>query len=219
MTARPTRIVSVGLLTCALVLTGCSKGPADAQTTPSSAGQASSSQSTSQSTSPAPSASSTGSSSGTSTATATGDEVKGKSGAFTVVPPEGWTEATDKADGVANIDLVLLSSKKVGSFANNLVVLSSAGDRSALDEEMAKGREQMSAAGRAITTAPTRAVAGTPAVGFTTTFERDGIKVLARSYGIQRDGKVYLLTLSSSQGEADHALAEFDELLSTWAWT
>ncbi|MGO4596511.1 hypothetical protein [Terrabacter sp. 2RAF25] len=222
MTARPTRTLSVGLLTCALVLTGCSKGPATSstdQTSPSGAGQASTSTSTS--TSPSPATSSTGSASGSAsgTAAATGDEVKGKSRTFTVVPPEGWTEATAKASGVANIDLVLLSSKKVGSFANNLVVLSSAGDQSVLDEEMSKGREQMSAAGRTITTAPTRAVAGAPAVGFTTTFQRDGIKVLARSYGVQRDGKIYLLTLSSSQGEADHALAEFDELLSTWAWT
>ncbi len=211
MSARPTRAVSVGLLTCALVLTGCSKGPADGQATPSGAGQASSAAS---STAP-----STGASGGSGSATAAGDEVRSRSGAFTVVPPEGWTEATGKADGVANIDLVLLSSKKVGSFANNLVVLTSAGDQAALEEEMAKGRDQMTAGGRTVSAAPTRSVAGVAAVGFTTTFERDGVKVLARSYGVQRDGKVYLLTLSSSQDDAEHALAEFDELLSTWAWT
>jgi hypothetical protein len=208
MTARPTRVVSVGLLTCALVLTGCTKGPADGQATSSGQGP-----------SPSSATASGTSTSGSATTTAQGDEVKGRSGSFTVVPPEGWTEATDKANGVANIDLVLLSSKKVGSFANNLVVLSSAGDQSVLDDEMAKGKEQMSGAGRTVSSAPARSVAGAPAVGFTTTFERDGIKVLARSYGVQRAGKVYLLTLSSSQGDAEHALAEFDELLSTWAWT
>jgi hypothetical protein len=208
MTARPTRVVSVGLLTCALVLTGCTKGPADGQATSSGQGP-----------SPSSATASGTSTSGSATTTAQGDEVKGRSGSFTVVPPEGWTEATDKANGVANIDLVLLSSKKVGSFANNLVVLSSAGDQSVLDDEMAKGKEQMSGAGRTVSSAPDRSVAGAPAVGFTTTFERDGIKVLARSYGVQRAGKVYLLTLSSSQGDAEHALAEFDELLSTWAWT
>ena len=67
--------------------------------------------------------------------------------------------------------------------------------------------------------APAKSVACAPAVGFTTTFEQQGIKVLARSYGVQRGGKIYLLTLSSSQGDAYHALTEFDELLSTWAWT
>ncbi|MFM6847763.1 MAG: hypothetical protein ACKOVB_01495 [Terrabacter sp.] len=221
MTARPSRAVSVGLLTCALVLTGCSEASTGDPATPSDAGRASSSTtSPASSASPTPSTTSTSSTSSAATPSSTaGDEVKSRSGAFTVVPPEGWTEATDKANGVANIDLVLLSSKKVGSFANNLVVLTSAGDQSVLEDEMAKGRDQMKAGGRTLSAAPARSVAGTPAVGFTTTFERDGIKVMARSYGVQRDGKVYLLTLSSSQEDGDHALAELDELLSTWAWT
>ncbi|NUR16206.1 MAG: hypothetical protein HOQ13_07825 [Dermatophilaceae bacterium] len=216
MSARPTRAVSVGLLTCALVLTGCSKGPAADQTTPSDAGAASSVTSATTSATPTTSGSGT---TGDTTATSEGDEVRSRSGAFTVVPPEGWTGANDKANGVANIDLVLLSSKKVGSFASNLVVLTSAGDQSVLEDELSKGRDQMTAGGRTVSAAPNRSVAGTPAIGFTTTFERDGIKVLARSYGIQRNGKVYLLTLSSSQAEAEHALAELDEVLSTWAWT
>jgi hypothetical protein len=218
MSARPTRSVSVGLLTCVLVLTGCSKGPADGQASPSDAAPAS--PSASSPSSPSSTSTTSGSaSSATGTATTEGDEVRSRSGAFTVVPPEGWTEATDKANGVANIDLVLLSSKKVGSFANNLVVLTSAGDQSVLEEEMTKGRDQMTAGGRTVSAAPSRSVAGAPAIGFTTTFERDGVKVLARSYGVQREGKVYLLTLSSSQDDAEHALAEFDEVLSTWVWT
>ena len=198
------------------MLAGCSKGPAGDQATPSDTVRASSATSSATGTTPTASGSET---SGTVTATAEGDEVRSRSGAFTVVPPEGWTEATDKANGVANIDLVLLSSKKVGSFANNLVVLTSAGDQSVLEEEMSKGRDQMTAGGRTVSAAPTRSVAGSPAIGFTTTFERDGVKVLARSYGVQREGKVYLLTLSSSQDDAEHALAEFDEVLSTWVWT
>jgi len=202
MKARPTRVVSVGVLTCALVLTGCSK---DTTASPSESSPAS--------TSGTPS---TTTGSGTTSA---GDEVRGRSGAFTVVPPEGWTEATDKATGVADIDLVLLSSKKVGAFANNLVVTSTAGDQSVLDDELAKGRQQLGAAGRTVSSAPDRSVSGSAAVGFTTTFEQQGIKVLARSYGVARAGRIYLLTLSSSQADATHAMAEFDELLSTWAWT
>ncbi|MBW8731363.1 MAG: hypothetical protein JF622_10390 [Terrabacter sp.] len=188
--------------TCALVLTGCSK---DTTASPSESSPAS--------TSGTPS---TTTGSGTTSA---GDEVRGRSGAFTVVPPEGWTEATDKATGVADIDLVLLSSKKVGAFANNLVVTSTAGDQSVLDDELAKGRQQLGAAGRTVSSAPDRSVSGSAAVGFTTTFEQQGIKVLARSYGVARAGRIYLLTLSSSQADATHAMAEFDELLSTWAWT
>jgi hypothetical protein len=203
MKACPTRVLSVGVLTCALVLTGCSKD-------------------TTASTPPAPAASSTtspGSSTTPSTPTAEGDEVRSRSGAFTVVPPEGWTEATDKAKGVADIDLVLLSSKKVGDFANNLVVTAADGDQSVLEDELAKGRKQLAAAGRTVSEAPDKTIAGATAVGFTTAFEQQGIKVLARSYGVQRGGRIYLLTLSSSQADATHAMSEFDELLSTWAWT
>ncbi|CAN7264678.1 hypothetical protein LJR027_001088 [Terrabacter sp. LjRoot27] len=205
MKARPTRVVSVGVLTCTLVLTGCSK---DTTASPPSVSSSS-----------APSSSGSTSGSGGSATTTEGDEVRGRSGAFTVVPPEGWTEATDKATGVADIDVVLLSSKKVGSFANNLVVTSAAGDRSVLDDELAKGRQQLAAAGRTVSSAPDKTVSGSPAVGFTTTFEQQGIKVLARSYGVARGGRIYLLTLSSSQADATHAMAEFDELLSTWTWT
>lgn len=208
MISRPSRAVSVGVLTCALVLTGCSKGSPD---TPTGAASGSAS------------GSSTGAAatpgSSTSTSEAAGDEVKGRSGGFTVVPPEGWTEATDKGNGVANIDLVLLSSKKTENFANNLVVISANGDQSVLEDELAKGKEQMGAAGRTVSEAPGKTVAGVPAVGFTTTFEQQGVPVLARSYGVQRGGKIYLLTLSSSQSDASHAMAEFDELLATWAWT
>lgn len=218
MSARPTRAVWVGLLTCALVLTGCSKGPAGDRATPSDAGAASFATTATSATSATPTTSGSGTS-GNATATAEGDDVSSRSDPFTVVPPEGWTEAPERANGVADIDLVLLSSRKVGSFASNLVVLTSAGDQSVLEDEMSEGRDQMTAGGRTVSAAPKRSVAGTPAIGFTTTFERDGIEVLARSYGIQRNGKVYLLTLSSSQAEAEHALVDLDEVLSTWAWT
>jgi hypothetical protein len=77
----------------------------------------------------------------------------------------------------------------------------------------------MGAAGRTVSDAPDKTVAGVPAMGFTTTYEQQGLKVLARSYAVQRAGKVYLLTLSSSQSDSSHAMAELDELLSTWTWT
>lgn len=211
MTALPTRVLSVGALTCALVLTGCSKGTTETAAPPAS----SSSSSTTAPTTP----SATPSATGTGDASADGDGVRGRAGSYTVVPPEGWAEATSKADGVADIDLVLLSSKKVDGFANNLVVLKTAGDRSVLDGELAKGKEQMSAAGRTVAPAPAVNVGGVAAEGFTTTFEQQGVKVTARSFGVQRDGSIYLLTLSSSQGDADHAMDELEELLSSWTWS
>ena len=47
----------------------------------------------------------------------------------------------------------------------------------------------------------------------------DGARDTGREDGVARGGRIYLLTLSSSQADAAHAMAEFDELLSTWAWT
>lgn len=205
MKARPNRAISVGFLTCAFVLTGCStdvtvpQPPASSSSAAATAGAAS-----------GPAA---------STTPVAGDEVRSRSGGFTVVPPEGWAEATDRASRVADIDLVLLSSKKVADFANNLVVTAADGDRSVLEAELVKGRWQLAAAGRTVSAAQGKTIAGATAVGFTTAFEQEGVKVLARSYGVQRGGRIYLLTLSSSQADATHAMAEFDGLLSTWAWT
>jgi len=204
MMASPTRVVSVGLLTCAFVLAGCSKATPDPPRAASSS-------------TPVSATSTAAGESGESGES--GDGLRGKSGSFTVVPPEGWAEATDKASGVPDVDLVLLSSKKVDAFANNLVVTATKGDPSVLEDELAKGRSQLSAAGRTVSPAPEKAIAGTIAVGFTTSFEQQGIKVVARSYGLHRGGRIYLLTLSSSQADATHAMAEFDELLSTWTWT
>lgn len=220
MTALPTRVLSVGALTCALVLTGCSKGPTETAAPPaaSSSTTAATSSATPSTTAPT-TPSSTPGATGTGDAAADGDGVRGRAGSYTVVPPEGWAEATSKADGVADIDLVLLSSKKVDGFANNLVVLKTAGDRSVLDGELAKGKEQMSAAGRTVAPAPAVKVGGVAAEGFTTTFEQQGVKVTARSFGVERDGSIYLLTLSSSQGDADHAMDELEELLSSWTWS
>ncbi|WP_076264123.1 hypothetical protein [Intrasporangium flavum] len=208
MIARPTRIASALAVTCALVLAGCSKdsgAPAGA-----SGGASTAAVSTTSTTPP--------SGSGTAGSASAGDAVPGRSSTFTVVPPEGWAEATDRAQGIKDIDIVLLSSKKVAGFANNLVVLSSPGDEQTLRDELDKGRTQLQAAGRSVSAAPDQQVAGTTATGFTSAFEQQGIKVVARSYGLVHGGRVFLLTLSSSQQDADHASTELDEILSSWSW-
>ena len=202
MMSRCARFVAVSLLTCAFVLTGCSADPTDSGGAPVSGG-------------------STGGAATTTAVPSTsagGDEVAARSGGFTVVPPEGWGEATEHAAGIANIDLVLVSSRKVDGFANNLVVITVDGDEATLREELDKGREQMAAAGRTVAEAADKTVAGATAIGFTTTFQQQGIAVLTRSYAVHRSGKIYLLTLSSSQRDADHAMSEFDELTSSWVW-
>ena len=206
MMSRSTRVVAVCALMCAVALSGCSAAPAGPSSPAGTSGSA---------TAGGPASTAT---SGSGTPSAAGDEVTARSGGFSVVPPEGWGEATDQAAGVADVDLVLLSSEKVDGFANNLVVIALDGDESVLRDELDKGRQQMAAAGRTVTDHADRTIAGAKATGFSTAFEQQGIAVLARSYGIHRDGKVYLLTLSSSQSDADHAMSQFDELTSTWVW-
>jgi len=192
------------VLTVALVLTGCSNDPG-ATTDPTSAAQVAS-----------PAASTSGA---RSSETSESDVVRARSGGFGVVPPEAWSEATDRAGTVEGLDLVLLSSRKVAGFSTNLVVLTSAGDDASVDAEIAKGREQMAAAGRVISEAPDKQVAGSTARGFQSAFEQNGVKVVARSYGLTHGGKVYLLTLSSAGAEAAHAMAELDEILTSWTWS
>lgn len=206
MTRRPVRALSVSVLTCALVLTGCTK-QTPTGSSPSSVQSATTT--TDSSAADTASASTTGDS----------DALAGQSGTFTVVPPEGWSDATSQAGGVAGLEIVLLSSQRVAKFSNNLVVTSSTGDPSVLEAELAKGRSEMAAAGRTVSAAPDQVVGGINATGFTTAFEQQGVKVVARSYGLHRNGRIYLLTLSSSQEDADGAMAELDEIVSTWAWT
>ncbi|HET8987350.1 MAG TPA: hypothetical protein VFN43_02475 [Humibacillus sp.] len=200
----PARWSAVSLLTVALVLGGCSTG----DPTPTASAPASISARTAG-----------GTSAPTSDGAAQSDVVQARSGDFGVVPPEAWAEATDKAGAVPDLDLVLLSSRKVAGFSNNLVVLTSAGDDAALEAEIAKGREQMGAAGRTLSETPDKQVGGATARGFQTTFEQQGIPVVARSYGLTRGGKVYLLTLSSSEQDAAHAMTELDEILASWTWS
>src|SRR6478609_1863243 len=71
-----------------------------------------------------------------SSETSESDVVRGRSGGFGVVPPEAWSEATDRAGTVEGLDLVLLSSRKVAGFSTNLVVLTSAGDDASVDAEI-----------------------------------------------------------------------------------
>lgn len=201
-----TRWSAVSLLTVALVLTGCSKDPATTTTAPAASSAAASSAA-----SPATGA--------TTSETSQSDVVRARSGDFGVVPPEAWAEATDRAGDVQGLDLVLLSSRKVAGFSTNLVVLTSAGDDASLEAEIAKGREQMGAAGRTVSETPDKQVAGATARGFQTAFEQKGVKVVARSYGLTHGGKVYLLTLSSAEQEADHAMTELDEILASWTWS
>jgi hypothetical protein len=145
--------------------------------------------------------------------------VAGRSGTYSVVPPDGWGEATEQAGQVAGVDVVLLSSEKVAGFNTNFVVHVGAGDAATLDAEMAKGRDEMSAAGRVVTDAPAVTVAGVPAAGFTTSFTDQGVDVVARAHGLHRNGRVYLLTLSSSQSATTQAATELEAILESWTWT
>ena len=85
--------------------------------------------------------------------------------------------------------------------------------------EIAKGRGRWAPPGASISETPDKQVAGVAARGFETAFEQQGIQVVARSYGLTRSGKVYLLTLSSSEQDAEHAMTELDEILASWVWS
>lgn len=208
--SRSSRVVSVALLTCAFVLTGCAnEGSSTTTPTPLSA-----------SSSLAASSSSAGTAdSGTATyASTTSGAVTGRTGTFTVTAPSGWTEASSKVGSVQGLETVLAAGEQTSSFSNNLVVVSVAGDGQTAKDELAKGRDALKGEGRGLTEVPDQQVGGVRASGFGATFEKQGVKVLARSWAVPHQGRVYLLTLSSSQADADHALGQLDQILRTWQW-
>lgn len=220
---RPARLLSVTLLTTLLVLAGCSTDGGDT-TAPDAAPPTSTTGAPSGSTSSSATATTaTTSASSTSVTTATSatssGPVAGRSGTYTVTAPTGWGVATDQAGSVQGIDLVLLSSSKVAGFGNNLVVIVTPGDATVVAQELEKGRTQMGQAGRKVSDAPDVQVSGVTAKGFQTTYEQQGVKILARSYAMAREGKVYLLTLSSSQQDGANALAQLGRIVASWRWT
>ncbi len=149
-----------------------------------------------------------------------GGVVESRSGTYSVTAPAGWGEATDQAGtDIAGLDLVLLSSKKVSKFSNNLVVIMTTGDATTVGKELEKGRTQMASADREVGDTDDVQIAGVTAKGFTTKFEQKGVRITARSYAMARDGKVYLLTLSSSQDDAANALTAFGEITDSWKWS
>jgi hypothetical protein len=147
------------------------------------------------------------------------DAVSGKSGTYSVLPPDGWGEATDEVGAIPGVDLVLMSSEKLSGFNTNLVVHVATGDPALLDTELAKGRDDLAEQGRTVSDVPAITVAGAPATGFTTSFSQQGVEVVARSYGLHRDGRIYLLTLSSAKSAASQAAAELAEIIESWTWT
>ena len=207
MTRRPVRCFQAALLAAALVLAGCGTS----KTTSSGDGSSPSRPTTT------PTADSTGADAGT---TLSGGEVMSRAGAYTVTAPAGWGEATDQAGAdIVGLDLVLLSSKKVSQFGNNLVVITTTGDEAVVDQQIKKGRAQMASADREVGDADDVQIAGVTAKGFTFKFEQKGVRITARSYAMTHDGKVYLLTLSSSQDDAANALSAFGEITDSWTWS
>lgn len=147
------------------------------------------------------------------------DAVQGKSGTYSVLPPQGWGDATDEVGAMPGVDLVIMSSEKQAGFNTNLVVHVATGDAALLESELQKGREQLGDQGRTVSDAPPLTVGDSPATGFTTSFTQQGVEVVARSYGLHHDGRVYLLTLSSAKSAAEQAAAELTEIADSWTWT
>jgi hypothetical protein len=136
-----------------------------------------------------------------------------------VTAPSGWTEASSKVGSVPGLEAVLVAGEQTASFSNNLVVVSVAGDEQTAKAELSGGKDALKGAGRALTEVPDQQVGGVRASGFGATFEQQGVKVLARSWAVPHGGRVYLLTLSSSQADADHAMGQLDQILRTWRWS
>lgn len=147
------------------------------------------------------------------------DAVQGKSATYSVTAPTDWsTSNAETKTKVEGLDLLLISSKPVDNFADNLVVIVGDGDDASVRAELEKGRTSLADAGREISDAEDLRIADTSASGFTSTAEQQGIAITARSYGFAHEGKVYLLTLSSSTAHQAEAMKALEQIASSWTW-
>lgn len=203
MTRRTSRTLSTLALATVLVLAGCGQGSdatSDPAKSPSEASPSSAATSASGADTPA-------------------GQVAGKSGSYSVTAPDAWRDATDQASqNTEGLDLVLLSSKQVDRFSDNLVVVVADGDEAVMKAEIEKGRVTLTEAGRKVSDADDLSIAGTTASGLTSTLEQQGIAITARSYALTHEGKVYLLTLSSSTVNEKAAMAALQQISDSWTW-
>ena len=206
-----------------LLLAGCSSATPqpDGTISGNASGRSAAADSTSRPTTPASPSRPTSGTSGAapSVPVDAADAVLGRSGTYSVLPPDGWGEATDAVGAVPGIDLVLMSSQQAAGFNTNLVIHVAPGDAALLTTELAKGREELADLGRTVSEAPDVTVGGVRATGFSTSFSQQGVEVVARSYGVHHDSHVYLLTLSSATAASTQAAADFAEILESWTWT
>jgi hypothetical protein len=191
-----------------VLVSGCSTGAGTPDGSPSTPAAAPSSTSTASTAAASP-----------THAVDAADAVQGKSGTYSVLPPQDWGDATDEVGAMSGVDLVIMSSEKQAGFNTNLVIHVATGDAALLESELQKGQEQLADQGRTVSDAAPLTVGGTPATGFTTSFAEQGVDVVARSYGLHHEGRVYLLTLSSATSAAGQAAAELAEIAESWTWT
>lgn len=206
-------VLSTIVLAAALILAGCGQG---SDTTNDPAPSPSVSGTPSAASSPSVAASASG-------VEAPTDRLTGKSGTYSVAAPAGWSDGTAQAgqnsQNTQNLDLVLLSSTPVDKFSDNLVVVVTDGDEAAVDTELEQGRVKLTEAGRKVTDADDVTIEGATAKGLTSTFDQQGIAITARSYALAHEGKIYLLTLSSSTANQEAAKVAFKQITSSWQWS
>ncbi|MEO7000012.1 MAG: hypothetical protein ABI112_18195 [Terracoccus sp.] len=108
---------------------------------------------------------------------------------------------------------------KVSRFSTNFIVTTTTGDETAVDQELEKGRTQVTGADPEVSDADDVGIAGVTAKGFTTKFEQDGLRITARTFGMAHGGTMYLVRISSSQDDAANALSAFGEITDSWRWS
>lgn len=154
----------------------------------------------------------------TITASAAAGSLKGGSGTFAVTPPPRWADATAQASGTPDVELVVAAGTRTDNFLNNAVISAQHGVPDDLAGAASNAKDQLSAAGKQVTTLPDRQIGGEPALGFSVPNQRQDTLLTQKYYVVVHDSSVYYVTLTSTQNAADAAVPEFDALLASWTW-
>lgn len=130
--------------------------------------------------------------------------------------PEGWIDVTLQF-AQEDLELAVRAERMTADFFTNLV-LAREEPIDDLAEAIEEAADDIAGEDGDYELLDPIEIAGAEALGYTVTRTSQGVEVAQTQWWIERDDRLYVLTLSSAQSEAQAAQADLEEILSTWRW-
>lgn len=134
---------------------------------------------------------------------------------FTVELPQEWSDATTEAG--ERVLLAMRADERTDRFFTNLVVVPEE-PIADLPESMERTAKSLAGADGDYELLEPTDIDGEPAYGYTLARTVEEVEILQVQRYVERDGVLYILTMSSALAQQERAQDQLQEILGTWAW-